>query len=67
MQIIHDNIGIHCLDIVVEHNIFKILSIIEMFMTCAIHPLKLCLLNVLRFKKIAMLQLDEKVKSMYFI
>ena len=37
MQIIHDTIKIHYFDVLVGNNIFRILSIIEMFMTYAIH------------------------------
>ena len=65
MQIIHDTIKIYCFDVLVGNTIFRILSIIEMFMACAICTWKLCLLTVLRYKKIVMLHLDEKVKSMY--
>ena len=46
-QIIHDTIKIHCFYILVGNNIFRIQSIIEIFMTCAIHTWKLCLLTVL--------------------
>ena len=65
MQIIHDTIKIYCFDVLVGNNIFSILGINEMFMTCAICTWKLCLSTVLRYKKIVMLYLDEKVKSMY--
>ena len=64
MQIIHDTIKICCFDVLVGNTIFRILGIIEMFMTCAICTWKLCLLTVLIYKKIVMLYLDEKVKSM---
>ena len=64
-QIIHETIKIHCFYILVGNNIFRIQSIIEIFMTCAIHTWKLCLLTVLRYEKIVMLHLDERVKSIY--
>ena len=39
MEIIHGNIRIHCLDVFIEHNIFKLLSIVEIFMAFEIHTL----------------------------
>ena len=39
MEIIHGNIGIHGLDIFVEHNILRLLSIFEIFMAFEIHNL----------------------------
>ena len=46
-QIIHDTIKIHCFCVLVGNNIFRIQRIIEIFMNCAIHTWKLCLLTVL--------------------
>ena len=67
MEIIHGNIGIHCFDVFIEHNIIRLLSIVEIVIAFEIHTLYLCLLNVIRLKKSAILQLDEKVKTMYYV
>ena len=39
MEIIDGNIGIHGLDIFVEHIIFRLLSIVQIFMAFEIHNL----------------------------
>ena len=64
-QIIHETIKLHCFYVLVGNNIFRIQCIIEIFMKCAIHTWKLCLLTVLSYNKIVTLHLDEKVKSIY--
>ena len=37
MEIFHGNIEMYCLDVFVEHNIFKLPSIAEIFMAFEIH------------------------------
>ena len=67
MEIIYGNIGIHCLDVFVEHNIFRLLSIVDIFVAFEILTLYLCLLNAIRLKKSVMLQIDKKVKTIYYV
>ena len=45
------NIGIHCLDVFVEHNIFRLPSIVDISVAFEIVTLYLCLLNAIRLKK----------------
>ena len=55
------------MDVFVEHDIFRLPSIVDISVAFEIVTLYLCLLNAIRLKKNAMLQVDEKVKTIYYV